>query len=220
MMPTLPNPLILPVGVALGVLVAAPIGPVNVLVIQRAASRGLVAGIAAGLGAVLGDGLIAFLTSLGVGQITTAIRTYRDTIEAVGGAVLAGFGFVLFNTRTLPRADADDNGIGGANWRMLADIPKTFLLTVTNPGGVLGLAAIFGGVSSYVEIGGRADAIALTLALMLGSLTWWCVLSAGVTRFVKRLDEARLIKINRLAGALLVIFGGLLLTEVGWHALK
>ena len=46
-------------GTFIGLLLAAPIGPVNVLVIQRAATGGFWAGLAAGIGAVLGDGTLA-----------------------------------------------------------------------------------------------------------------------------------------------------------------
>ncbi|MBC7832237.1 MAG: lysine transporter LysE, partial [Hyphomicrobium sp.] len=42
----LPNPLIIPVGIIIGILVAAPVGPVNVLCIQRAIERGFWGGIA------------------------------------------------------------------------------------------------------------------------------------------------------------------------------
>ncbi len=45
----LPNPLIIPVGIFIGILVAAPVGPVNVLCIQRAIERGVWGGVAAGL---------------------------------------------------------------------------------------------------------------------------------------------------------------------------
>ena len=45
-------------GIGIGMLMAAPIGPVNVLVIQRAVAGGFWAGLAAGIGAVLGDGLL------------------------------------------------------------------------------------------------------------------------------------------------------------------
>lgn len=66
----LPNPLVLPVGIIIGILVAAPVGPVNVLCIQRAIARGMWGGVAAGLGAVLGDGLIALSAAMGVGAIS------------------------------------------------------------------------------------------------------------------------------------------------------
>ena len=55
----MPNPLVIPVGAIIGIVVAAPVGPVNVLCIQRAIARGFWGGLAAGLGAMLGDGLIA-----------------------------------------------------------------------------------------------------------------------------------------------------------------
>ena len=63
MIELLPHPLTIPVGIVVGLLVAAPVGPVNVLCIQRALERGALGGIAAGLGAVLGDGLIALLAA-------------------------------------------------------------------------------------------------------------------------------------------------------------
>ena len=49
-----PNPIIIPVGLIIGILIAAPVGPVNVLCIQRAIERGFWGGIAAGIGLLLG----------------------------------------------------------------------------------------------------------------------------------------------------------------------
>jgi threonine/homoserine/homoserine lactone efflux protein len=92
----LPNPLIIPVGVIIGILVAAPVGPVNVLCIQRAIERGFWGGIAAGLGAMLGDGLIALCAALGVGAISGAVAYHRVTIQVLGGLVLVVFGLKLY----------------------------------------------------------------------------------------------------------------------------
>jgi threonine/homoserine/homoserine lactone efflux protein len=61
-----PNPLVIPVGIIIGVLITAPVGPINVLSLQRAIERGFWGGVAAGLGVALGDGLIALLAALGV----------------------------------------------------------------------------------------------------------------------------------------------------------
>ena len=46
-------------GIGVGLLVAAPIGPVNVLCIQLAVTKGFWGSAAAGIGAMLGDGLVA-----------------------------------------------------------------------------------------------------------------------------------------------------------------
>src|SRR5215813_10301445 len=92
----LPNPLIIPVGAAIGVLVAAPVGPVNVLCIQRAIERGFWGGVAAGLGAMLGDGLIALCAAMGVGAISSVFHDYRVAIQIIGGLALAAFGLKLY----------------------------------------------------------------------------------------------------------------------------
>ncbi len=94
------------------------------------------------------------------------------------------------------------------------DIPQTFLLTITNPGAVLGLFAIFGGVSTFVEVESYVDALTIVAAVMGGSLAWWVGLSHLIGRFRHRVSEARLKLINQIAGLLLSVFGVLLVGEV------
>src|SRR5690554_4963942 len=95
-MSIIPNPLIIPIGMAIGVLVAAPVGPVNVLCIQRTIAYGMAAGVVAGMGAVLGDGLIALCAALGVGAISGVVDYHRATIQIIGGLVLLYFGWRLY----------------------------------------------------------------------------------------------------------------------------
>lgn len=56
----------------------------------------------------------------------------------------------------------------------------------------------------------------MVAAIMTGSLLWWVGLSNLISRHRHRIDAARLRTINRVAGILLTIFGGLLLGEVIW----
>ncbi len=219
MLDFIPHPLMLPVGLAVGVLIAAPVGPVNVMCIQRAIERGVAAGIFAGLGAVLGDGLIALLAALGVGQISSAITLYRDVIQLVGGLVLAGFGVMLARSR--PKLVMVETG--QSEWSSVRDhiwdVPKTFLLTITNPGAVLGLIAIFGGVSSFVEVTSTAQALWLVAFIVAGSMLWWVFLSTMVGRIRHRVTEARLGQINAAAGLVLILFGATLVGEIALKSL-
>lgn len=213
-MQLIPNLLIIPVGLVIGVLVAAPVGPVNVLCVQRAIERGFWGGIAAGLGAVLGDGLIAFFAAMGVGAITGAVQQHRALIQIVGGLALMGFGLKLYFTA--PRVEARHPGqVANASLRDYAwDIPQTFFLTITNPGAVLGLFAIFGGVSTFVEVQTNIDALTMVAAIMAGSLGWWVLLSQLIGRVRHRLNPEGLAVINKVAGVLLGGFGVLLLGEI------
>lgn len=213
-MELIPNPLIIPVGLAIGVLVAAPVGPVNVLCIQRAVERGFWGGIAAGLGAVLGDGLIALFASLGVGAISGAVQYHRFAIQLVGGLALLVFGLKLYFTEAkldpAKTAQGEKETLRDFVW----DIPQTFFLTITNPGAVLGLFAIFGGVSTFVEVQSHVDALFMVAAIMGGSLGWWVMLSKIIEKFRHRIDAEMLGYVNRIAGIALVIFGSVLIGEM------
>jgi threonine/homoserine/homoserine lactone efflux protein len=211
----IPNPLVIPVGFLIGIIVAAPVGPVNILCIQRAIARGFWGGLAAGIGAVLGDGLIALFAALGVGAISSAVTSYRVVIQIVGGLALIAFGLRLY-TQPAPATviSSQPNGGPGTLIDYAWDIPKTFFLTVTNPGAVLGLFAIFGGISTYVEVKGRADALTMVAAVMAGSLAWWLGLSASIARLRHSLKPGWLAAINTYAGLLLIGFGLLLIGEL------
>lgn len=212
----LPNPLVLPIGFVIGILVAAPVGPVNILCIQRAIARGFWGGVAAGLGAVLGDGLVAFSAAMGVGFISGVVDYHRTAIQVVGGLVLIGFGWRLYVTAPAIDEDSENGNGNGSLLSYLWDVPKTFLLTVTNPGAVLGLFAIFGGISTFVKVTGPVEALLMVGAVMAGSLSWWVGLSYVVARLRHRLSFDRLALINSIAGLALVAFGLVLIGEIAY----
>lgn len=214
----IPNPLIIPIGLLVGVLIAAPVGPVNVLCIQRAIERGFWGGVAAGIGSVMGDGLIALFAGLGVGAVTGAVQTHRAVIQAIGGVALILFGLRLYyaTPRIVMTSESSraETSLKDFAW----DIPQTFFLTITNPGAVLGLFAVFGGVSTFVEVTSTIDVLLLVAAIVAGSLMWWIALSELISRYRHHFDATRLNLVNRVAGLLLAIFGTVLIAEVIWKA--
>jgi threonine/homoserine/homoserine lactone efflux protein len=210
----IPNPIIIPVGLLIGFLIAAPVGPVNVLCIQRAIERGFWGGIAAGIGSVMGDGLIALCAGMGVGTISGAVQSNRALIQVIGGLALFVFGGTLYLARPriqmTPEADAANVGLKDFAW----DIPQTFFLTITNPGALLGLFAVFSGVSTFVEVHSKIDVLFMVASIMSGSMLWWIGLSNLISRYRHLIDVNRLQQINRVAGILLGSFGVVLLLEV------
>jgi threonine/homoserine/homoserine lactone efflux protein len=212
----IPNPLIIPIGLIVGVLIAAPVGPVNVLCIQRAIERGFWGGIAAGIGSVMGDGLIALCAGLGVGTVSGAVQTHRAVIQVLGGVALIAFGARLYfsapRLRIVSEAEASSERLKDFVW----DIPQTFFLTITNPGAVLGLFAVFGGVSTFVEVHSTIDVLLMVAAIVSGSMLWWIALSNIIGRYRHQIDLRTLTLVNRIAGLLLAGFGAILIAEVIW----
>jgi threonine/homoserine/homoserine lactone efflux protein len=223
-------------GLIIGVLIAAPVGPVNIVCIQRTLERGFWGGFAAGVGAVLADGLIAAVAAFGVTAISGVMSNYKHEIQLIGGAIMIAFGARLYlatpklathPTRTsftqLRRIvdwvpETLRPALRFQIWRILPHagvIPQTFFLTITNPGAILGLFAIvtalgsvMGGLDTYVE------ALTLVVSVMVGSLLWWAVLARLIEKLRGRITEGRLKLINQVAGVVLFAFGGLLFFQM------
>ncbi|MGH6866909.1 MAG: LysE family translocator [Methyloceanibacter sp.] len=198
-------------GLGIGVLMAAPIGPVNVLVIQRAVARGFWGGLAAGIGAVLGDGILAALGAFSIAAISDVMIAYGDAIQFAGGLLLIAFGLALLLAKPIVKTPL------GERSHLLEHtgiIPQTFFLTVTNPGAILGMAAMIGGLGSLIGgLNTNFEALILVAAIMGGSLLWWLGLSELIATIRHKLTESRLHLINRIAGLVLFLFGGILVME-------
>ncbi|MGZ5849976.1 MAG: LysE family translocator [Methyloceanibacter sp.] len=197
-------------GIVIGVLMAAPIGPVNVLCIQRAVSRGFWGGLAAGPGAVLGDGTLAAIAAFSMTAISEGMLAYAAPIQFAGGLVLIGFGVALLLKRPVLRILPEQES---RLWEHTGVIPQTYFLTVTNPGAALGMIVIFGELGSLIGGLNYFEALLLVLSVMGGSLLWWLGLSRLIATIRHKLTEQRLKLINRAAGTVLLAFGLILVLE-------
>jgi threonine/homoserine/homoserine lactone efflux protein len=201
--------LIIPVGLVAGVLLAMPFGPVNLLGLQRALERGFLGGLAAGIGILLGDGLIALLAALGVNAVSGAIREYRSAIQILGGLGLLGAGVQLY---LKPASLSTRVETTRARLRDYAsDIPAMFLLTISNPGSVLALLFIYAGVCTFVGVESVIDALTVVASISGGIFLYWFVVSQWIAAVRLRLDKVQLGRINHVAGLVLIAFGALLI---------
>ncbi len=201
-------------GLGIGIVISAPVGPVNVLCIQRTMQRGFWGGLAAGLGAAAGDGLIAALAAFGMTAVSSFFVANKHAVQLIGGLILIAFGLRLLWAR--PSAALPAQGKSGlvSNTGVM---PQTFFLTVSNPGAILGVFAIFGGLGSLIGgLSGYRQALLIVAAVVGGSLLWWSILSWLISRIRHRLDEASLRLINQFAGVILMGFGTGLIGGFAW----
>ncbi|MEM6847873.1 MAG: LysE family transporter [Pseudomonadota bacterium] len=192
-----------------GLFVTVPLGPVNVMIIQRAFRYGFVAGISAGFGAAVADLIFAVIAAFGLSAVTSFIEGHSQVIQLVGGTVVAIVGLrILFFSPSLdsgPVADEDPRG-------SLQVAAATFALTITNPATIFGFFAYFSALGQWgPQKNNPTDALLICLGVGLGVLGWWFTLSALVTRLRVRLNERFLSRVNIVAGAILVGFGALIL---------
>jgi threonine/homoserine/homoserine lactone efflux protein len=189
-------------GIVIGFSIAAPIGPIGLLCIQRTIARGRSAGLVTGLGAASADAFYATLGASGLAIATAFLISEQLWIRLVGGAFL-----VFLGTRTAFRKPTDvsepirkDSGLTGA-------YASTLGLTLTNPSTIISFAAIFAGLGLVGQEADLAGAAAIVTGVFAGSVAWWVVLSSTVNAVRRKFTPRRMRFLNVISGALIAGFG-------------
>lgn len=203
-------------GIVIGLIVAAPIGPVNLICIRRTFFYGPLNGFLSGLGAALGDGFFAILTAFGVTAITRWIEGYATSLEIAGGLMLIGFGLHIFGADVTLLRDAEGIPVrDNAAPSLTRTILSTFALTITNPATLIGFTALFAGLGSLAGRQTRFLDAAITVAgVIAGSTTWWFTLTTIVGIFHRHIDTGVMRNINRFFGAAVTLFGVVVLGDL------
>jgi len=193
-------------GLLIGFSIAAPVGPIGLLCIQRTLTDGRAVGLAAGLGAASADAVYGSIAGFGLTTVASLLLDWQNGLRLMGGVFLLYLGLrTLLATPTEPGANLRSAGL-------LRDYASTFLLTLTNPMTILAFVGIFAGLGL---VGGAGDDFAaagvLVLGVFLGSACWWLILVIGVGAVRQRLAASALLWINRISGAIMMGFGVLAL---------
>ena len=76
-------------GMAIGLLISAPMGPIGMLCIQRTLNKGRWPAFFTGVGAALSDLIYCLLTGLCLSFITDFVETNQLLLQIIGSLVLA-----------------------------------------------------------------------------------------------------------------------------------
>ena len=203
-------------GAIIGVLVAAPIGPVNLICIQRTLAYGSLNGFVSGFGGAVGDCVFAAISAFGLTAVARLIEGYSMPLKLVGGLILIGYGIYNFRARVADPRDgcpvqikkAGDSTLGAA-------IAGTFVLTITNPATLIGFTALFAAFGSiYGEDASFGAAAAVVLGVFVGSAFWWFSITTITGTFHRQIDAQAMRQINRVSGVIVAIFGLVVLSDL------
>jgi threonine/homoserine/homoserine lactone efflux protein len=188
-------------GIAVGIVIALPVGPVGLLCVRRTLFEGIAFGLASGLGAAVADTIFGAIAGFGLTFVRDDILAYRDWLGAAGGVFL-----IFVGVRALLEHVATDPPEPVAGEALLGAFASAFALTITNPITVLSLAAIFAKVGG--DEGARLDSIGVLVGgVFLGSALWWLGLTFGIAALRRRARLVTLRWLNRLSGAILSLSG-------------
>ncbi len=183
-----------------GLAIAAPVGPVGVMCVQRTLHHGRVAGLVSGLGAALADAMFGIVAAFGVVAVADWMVNHQTILELVGGALLIGIGLRALMTRAAEKTTAEPRG-------HLAAFASTFVLTITNPITILAFAAVFASLGLGVEELSMTDAAILVGGVFVGSALWWCGIAASAGLLRAKLGDNAKSMLNGVAGVIIIAFG-------------
>ncbi len=195
-------------GILIGVAVAAPIGPVNLICIRRTLKYGMLNGFMSGAGAAVGDGVFAIIAAFGVTAVIAFVSAYSGWLQLVGGLFLLGLGVRTW----FDHPHLDDKLPDGSLGALLPVISVTFFLTITNPATMLGFIAIFGGVADFtIGTENYMRASVLVASVIGGSVLWWAAITGFVSLFRDRMTDTGLAILNKVSAVIIVLFGAAIL---------
>ena len=188
-------------GITIGLAIAAPVGPIGVLCIQRTLAEGRIVGLVTGLGAASADAVYGAIAALGLAAVTEILVSQQNWLRLIGGGFLIYLGIRTFlvGPEVEPVAESDPGLLGA--------YASTFVLTLTNPLTILSFVAIFAGLGAAVAGKSLASGALLVLGVFLGSALWWFLLSGGVSMLRNRVTPRSMQWINRASGVVILLFG-------------
>jgi threonine/homoserine/homoserine lactone efflux protein len=187
-------------GVAIGVAIAAPVGPVAVLCIRRTLLLGPAAGFASGAGAVLADVIFGAIAAFGIAAVYDLLILYEEELRLVGGAFMLILG-VITARRPPPKAGRTVHG------SLTSAFLTAFALMITNPITIFAFLGIFAGFGIVSQTLSVADSLTLLGGIAAGAAIWWAGLTGLAAACRKRFDLESLSWLNKLSGGLLIFFG-------------
>ena len=188
-------------GIIIGLTLAVPVGPISLLCIRRAVDGGRLHGIISGFGVATADSFYAAVAVLGLTVVSGFIIAQQVFFRAMTGIVLIAVGIKIFIS--VPAEPGED----GIYKSIAKDYLSLLAIAMANPVTILFFLVVLPGFG--VVLGGMSllTSLEFVLGVLSGSALWWVVLGSVVGSVRSRMNTTNLRLINRVSGAIIVLFG-------------
>lgn len=201
-----------------GFLLSAPVGPANILCLERTLKSGSVAGFIAGAGATFGDFLFVIAALAGLMAVGDIHIENMRMMRYIGGGVLVFFGIIslfkgmaLYNHKNaheslLVTYSQEKSCKKSHRLSIFSGFISNFIVTVMNPLTPIGVmsAVVAVGLGGGVLLDNQFMAtVFFAMGIMIGSLGWWFGLTKIASHFAKKLTGRSLCFMNYVGSAVM-----------------
>lgn len=199
-------------GILFGLILAAPVGPVGVLCVQRTLSEGRLHGLLSGVGAALADAVYGAVAAFGLGAVAAWITGHQTQLRLAGGVLLFLLAAKTAFAKPQPPSDKIARRIHTNS--LPEDVASAFGLALANPVTLIAFAGLLATFAGEALQDSASAPIMLVVGVFAGSVAWWVALSAGANLFRDFVDSGFQRWSNRVSAALLCGFGVYALIDV------
>jgi threonine/homoserine/homoserine lactone efflux protein len=196
-------------GLFIGLAIAAPVGPISILCIQRSIKKGFVSGLVSGLGASTGTAIYAFIGTFGLNLIAASLISQKMWFGLISGMFLCGLGIKTFLEKPavgINKVNLSAAGLFKRN-ELLKDYVTLLVLELINPITILVFAAAL--TKSYAKnvYSDSVSSYFFILGVFTSTALWGACLSGIAHRLSGRFNPRQLQWVNRVGGVMISAFG-------------
>lgn len=188
-------------GLIIGIMVSVPLGPIGLLIIQKAVNKNRVAGIMSGFGVALADAVYAVIAGFSLTYVLDFIRKHELFFEIVAAVTLILLGLSIYFKNPIKEI----RSIRKKGNSYFQDFIWTFLITMSNPGSVFIFLAVLTGSGVVLSISEPMQALSIILGVFTGGSAWWIILASTVHIFRHRFNLRVLWWFNKIAGIIIIL---------------
>jgi threonine/homoserine/homoserine lactone efflux protein len=189
-------------GIIVGFLVAMPVGPIGILIIQRTVNKSRLSGLISGLGAALADTFYAVIAGYSLTFIIELVRQNQILFQLTGGLAVIGLGLHIFfknPVRDFKRFKKKGN-------TPVQDLTSTFLLTLANPITIFAFIALLASSGAVFNMERPYQTLFMVTGVFIGAGLWWFSLTEIINLFKHRFNLRVLWWFNKIAGIAILFF--------------
>lgn len=195
--------------VVIGCSIAAPVGPIGLLCIQRSLKRGFRSGFATGMGAASADAIYGLLGAIGVAGVALSSPSLAMILKIMGGAFLVWLAWGIARDMRKPLSESKEEVSAAA----ARDFLTAFGLTLSNPMTILSFIAIFAALDplsgGHDQTGNAMWLATLTMVagVFLGSAAWWLCLSGTTSVLRQKMSASFMHTVSSVSALAIGAFG-------------
>ncbi|WP_294405003.1 LysE family translocator [uncultured Clostridium sp.] len=190
------------IGFLTGFTASIPLGPSGLESVNRSMSKGFKEGFKVSLGAVTADLSYIVIINLGLFTILSRHRHFQSVFWIVSGIILIIFNRLSYNDN--PQKNSSKNFL---NKYTSNGFVTGFLITFINPTTPSLWIALSTTVLNVWRYHGRIYFLTSVTSMMIGSVTWFCLLNVLVSKGVKKIKADYTKTTSKLLNYFLILLG-------------